>query len=165
MKYLFIILIFFISGCALTESMVKTVQPKGNKGYPPEPRLFHLQGQEIILKAPVRTITDKQGNTITEPIMTTTIQTLKDGSTITTTEPVMAEFWVKDQLQKQPTTVLDVIGKGLNLFAIGYGINAAFGAINNMSNGLAKDPVIYKQDAPKTDYVVSDPSGVRIDRG
>jgi hypothetical protein len=166
MKYLFIILIFFLSGCAITDSMVKTVQPKGNKVYPPEPKLFHIQAQEIILRAPVRTITDKQGNTIIEPIMTTTVQVLKDGSTITTTEPVMAEFWTKDQLQKQPTTVLDVISKGMNLFLIGYGINQAFGAINGMANNIAKDPVIIKQDAPRTDYVTSNPDGtINVNRG
>jgi len=144
--------------------MIKGVQPKGNKIFPPEPKLFMFEGQEVILKiiAPMHVSRDKDGNPLKnlDGSYVMEIDKDKDGN------PMTAKFWVKDQMQKQPLTWLDLASKGLNIFGIGYGLYRLTNSIDTMSGGLSKDPVIYKQETPRTDYVTSNTDGtINIDRG
>lgn len=159
---LFFLFLLFLPGCKIFDFSI--FQPKANRMFIPEMKLFDISANEIILKAPTRTRIE-DGITFSEPIMITTETRKKNGDIVLTTEPVMINFWVKDTAVKPPLTFFDLIYKGLGfglIYKLGLKSLDVISELGNKSP-IKVDPLVLENNS---DFVVVDQDGnAEIDRG
>jgi hypothetical protein len=148
-------LLFFLAGCSITDSQLKTVQPGNNNSWKPDQTLMRIRAERILLESPMSAVRDKDGNVILDkqgqPIME--VARDKDGN------PDLAEMWVKDTSAKPPLTILDIVKSGLG-YGVVYGLGyKGLGVIGMMSEGLSKSPLVVQQPAANNNFIMPNSDG------